>query len=190
MDTITKADVVGIFKLLAVLFPHSAKNYEGADALARDAWWELVKDMPKALVVESIKSYAAANRFAPSIAELRAEVLKAVSPDLRIGADEAWGLVVQAIRRFGYGRPRDALDSLPPPVARCAERFGWRDICLSEEPDVVRGQFRRAYETQLAREKSDALVPVQVRERLAQLAGGFGELPQGGKLVVLPEVAR
>lgn len=185
---ITKADVVGIFKLLATLFPQSAKNYEGADALTRDAWYELVRDLPRELVAEAIKSYAASHVFAPSIAEIRAEALKAVNPALSIGADEAWGLVHKAISRFGYSRQRDALDSMPPPVARCVERFGWREICLSEEQDVVRGQFRRAFETQLAREKTDALVPAQVRERLAQLAAGTdGRLPPVNRVATLPE---
>ena len=169
MDTITKADVVQIFKLLATLFPQSARNYEGADALTRDAWYELIKDMPRQLVVEAIKSYAASHVWAPSIAELRAEALKAVNPELSIGPDEAWGMVVQAIRKYGYTRPQEALASLPEPVARCAQRFGWRELCLSEEPDVVRGQFRKAYETQLAREKTDALIPAQVRQNRAQL---------------------
>lgn len=170
MDAITKADVVGIFKLLSTLFPQSARNFENADALTRDAWFELIKDIPKQLVVEAIKSYAASHVWAPSIAEIRAEALKAVNPELSIGPDEAWGMVVQAIRKYGYTRPQEALASLPEPVARCVERFGWRELCLSEEPDVVRGQFRRAYETQLAREKSDALIPAQVRQNLAQLA--------------------
>lgn len=169
MDTITKADVVGIFKLLSVLFPQSAKNYAGADALTRDAWYELVRDMPRELVAEAIKSYAASHIWAPSIAEIRAEVLKASCPESSIGPDEAWGMVRQAIKRYGYNRPQDAFDSLPPPVARCAERVGWRDMCLSEEPDVVRGQFRRAYETQMSRERQDALVPISVRENISRL---------------------
>lgn len=181
MDTITKTDVVQIFKLLATLFPQSARNYEGADALTRDAWYELIKDMPRQLVVEAIKSYAASHVWAPSIAELRAEVLKAANPDLRIDADEAWGLVVQAIRKYGYTRPQEALASLPEPVARCARRFGWRELCLSEEPDVVRGQFRRAYETQFAREKTDALIPAHVQQRLALLTGNSGNIKALGE---------
>lgn len=181
MGEMTKADVIGIFKLLTVLFPQSAKNFEGADELAINAWYELVKDLPKQLVVEAIKSYAASNRFAPSIAELRAEVLKAASPELMIGPDEAWGMVRMAIRRYGYNRPQEALASLPGPVALCAERVGWREMCLSEEPDVVRGQFRRAFETQMGREKQNALVPQSVREKLAQLSAGIAkeELPRG-----------
>jgi hypothetical protein len=171
MDAITKADVVDIFKLLATLFPQSAKNYAEAGEFARDAWFEMVKDLPAPLVAAAIKSYASSHVFAPSIAEIRAEVLKASCPELSIGADEAWGMLHKAITKYGYNRPQDAFASLPAPVARCAERMGWRDLCLSEEQDVIRGQFRKAYETQMNREKQDALVPLYVRERLAQLSG-------------------
>jgi len=80
-------------------------------------------------------------------------------------------MVNKAISHFGYTRPREAFESLPEPVARCAERMGWRDLCLSEEQDVIRGQFRKAYETQMNRERQDALVPVSVRENIARLTG-------------------
>lgn len=174
MQAVTKADVVGIFRLMTALFPQSARHFENADAVTRDAWYELVKDIPKELLLEAVKSYAAGHVFAPSVAELRAEALKAARPELSMGADEAWGLVVQAVKKYGYTRPMEALSSLPQIVARCVERFGWREICLSDKPEAVRGQFYKAFEAQIQREKADALVPNGVKTRMARLTSGWG----------------
>jgi len=57
----TPKDVIMLFKLIVVLFPQSAKNYAEADEFARDAWFEMVKDLPAPLVAEAIKSYASSH---------------------------------------------------------------------------------------------------------------------------------
>ncbi len=174
MDCLAKTDVVGIFKLLSVLFPQSAKNFTGVDSFARDAWYEMVKDLPKELVAEAIKSYAASHVFAPSIAEIRTEVLKAANPELQIGADEAWGMVRKAISKYGSSSRENYLKmtaEMPVQVMRCIENLGWRNICMSEEPDMVRAHFYRAYDAQINRESQSALVPESVKNRLQRLAG-------------------
>ena len=173
-DLMTPQYVVGLFKLMATLYPASAKNFAAADAFTRDAWYEMVKDLPAALVLEAIKSHAATHTFAPSIAEIRTAVMDAALPENRIDADEAWSYVRRAIAKYGYTQKQRALSSMPEPVAQCVERFGWREICLSENVDVVRGQFLRAYERGISRRRNDALVPLAVRERLAALASGVG----------------
>ena len=176
----TANDVVDLFRLICVLFPQSARNFQGADALARDAWHEMLRDAPAEVVGAAIKKHAATHVFAPSIAEIREAVAAVQNPETQIGPDEAWGMVARAIGRYGYANKAGALASLPAPVARCAERFGWRELCLSETPDVVRGQFRKAYEAQIGRERQDAVIPEGLRQELGRLAAGMGLLLEEG----------
>jgi hypothetical protein len=48
--------------------------------------------------------------------------------------------------------------------------IGWREICLSEEPGVVRGQFLKMYEQLQERERKEALLPESLKNEIGQLA--------------------
>lgn len=49
-------------------------------------------------------------------------------------------------------------------VARAVKLFGWRELCLSEEPEIIRAQFTRMYNELAAREDSvNALLPASRR---------------------------
>jgi hypothetical protein len=85
----------------------------------------------------------------PRTSEFR-EAVAEVSrkPEDRISGDEAFGLAVEAIKRFGYYREKEALGSLPPRVAVALSRFGFKELCQSNERDasIHRAQFARVYD--------------------------------------------
>ena len=56
--------------------------------------------------------------------------------------------------------------------------MGWRDICVSENIDVVRGQFLRMYEIQQRREQERAMLPDDIRGLIDKI--GRDMLPDGG----------
>ena len=98
------------------------------------------------------------------IAELRAAVLELMVGQPRTGL-EAWGDVLAAVKEYGYMRSPFFEDEL---VDRAVKAMSWREICLSEEPMVVRAHFIKAYESMAARQIE---LDRQVPEVRAQIEG-------------------
>lgn len=117
-----------------------------------DWWYELLGDLPLQAAMTALKKYALSNKFPPTISEIRwyaADLIEDRIPT----ADEAWGEVNKAIRRFGYMREREALDSLSAPVRRTVECIGFQNICQSpfDQVNTLKAQFRGAYEAEYKR---------------------------------------
>ncbi|WP_434689760.1 replicative helicase loader/inhibitor [Hungatella sp. SB206] len=117
-----------------------------------DWWYELLGDIPFPAAMAALKKYALSNKFPPTISELRtyaADLMENRIPD----ADEAWGEVNKAIRRYGYMNEAAALDNFSDPVRRAVENIGWQNICQSpyEQVNTLKAQFRGAYEAEYRR---------------------------------------
>lgn len=92
-----------------------------------------------------------------------AVAILSLPPDARLTPAEAWSCVLREVQRVGvYGQPQ-----LPGLVARAVACLGWREICTSDEPDVVRAHFLRVYEQLQARARRDVVLPAALRARLA-----------------------
>lgn len=111
-------------------------------------WFDDLKDLPVGYVVSSIETiYREGDKFPPNGGQIRRKAV-----EMQLDAPtfaEAWQLVNKAVRHFGLGQPREAMEWLRERhviVAVLATRVGWRDMCLSTEPSVVHGQARRVFE--------------------------------------------
>jgi len=87
------------------------------------------------------------SKWAPSIAEIRAVYTELLLPDL-VDAEQAWGIVVQAINKHGGIYSTDAaMNELPRQVQEAVKWIGGiKAISQAEKPDVLRGQFIRTME--------------------------------------------
>lgn len=128
-----------------------------------ELWAKMLEDVPYEIAEKALVKVLATAKYFPTVAELR-EAVAELRNGQQITALEAWGLVIEAVKKYGYYRQEEALASLPPEVSAFVRRFGWEDICCSEEPDVVRGQFRRAWEEQAIRKKELAVLPEPLRQ--------------------------
>ena len=72
-----------------------------------------------------------------------------------------------AIRRYGSYREVEALESLDELTRATVERLGYRSLCLSEEIEMDRANFRRVYETLAERKRRDESMPTTLK-RLAE----------------------
>ncbi|MDR7815145.1 replicative helicase loader/inhibitor [Lacrimispora sp.] len=129
-----------------------------------DWWFDLLGDIPFQTAILALKKYALSNKFPPSVSEIRtiaADLTGERLPD----ADEAWGQVNNAIRRYGYMREREALDSMSEPVRKAVERIGFQNICQSpyEQLNTLRAQFRGAYEAEYRRSMEVHKMPELMR---------------------------
>lgn len=169
----TKNDVVRLFEILCSLWPSQAKNFNAGE-VARDTWYAMLGDKPLELVSLAIQKLAANSIYIPSIAEIRQTIAEMESPNDFIDADEAWGIVYKSIGKYGYYNGEKALASMPIIVADTVRTMGWRDLCMSENVGVDRGQFRRAYEIRLARTKERAQTPQRIMYEMDCLINGVG----------------
>lgn len=203
----TKKETVALFGLIAALFPRDQK-FAHPDAAMRDAWAEMLEDIPFENAKAAIKAAVATSPFPPSIAEIRDYATRLNGPR-RLTAEEAWGIAADVIRTYGnrtvrvvgfvpteeklarFGEPvrirpsgleYEAKRHCPPDVWGLLERMGYPDLCESDAPDVIRGQFMRAWAShdQEAREVRvlGAIVPDLVKAITGEV---FAKLEEGKK---------
>lgn len=179
----TLQETVSVMKILSVTYPRDAAYNDPAKvANTAEVWSMLLEDLPAQLVVMAVKRHCLTSRFPPSIAEIREAATITANPSLQTTAAEAWGEVTRGIRRYGMYREEEALASLTDHTRSVVKTIGWKELCICEEPDVIRGQFRRAYETMAARRKEVALLPESFQKELFQIGdSGAMKAIEGGK---------
>jgi len=160
----TKTETAKLLAVLAAAFP----RFE-VDDLKVQVWHEMLGDLDYSLANLAIKKLILESTFAPAIAEVRKAVAEILNPD-GMTAAEGWGEVERAIRLYGYYRETEALASLSPMTAKVVRCMGWREICLSEEPGVIRGQFLKMYQQIAERDRKERLLPQGLRNQIQILA--------------------
>lgn len=160
----TKIETAKLLAVLAAAFP----RFE-VDDLKVQVWHEMLGDLDYSLASLAIKKLILENTFAPAIAEVRKAVAEILNPD-GMTAAEGWGEVERAIRLYGYYRETEALESMSPMTAKVVRCMDWREICLSEEPGVIRGQFLKMYQQIAERDRKERLLPQGLRNQIQILA--------------------
>lgn len=144
------------------------------DAFAFDMWFEMLNDLEYRTAGLAIKSYMATGKFPPTIADIR-EKCSEVSQRRTESWDEAWGAVLMAIRKYGYPREGEALESLSERTRHVVKRFGWQNMCASEKIEVERSNFRDAYNAESKRDKVDGVIPIQVKTERMEIIEAMEE---------------
>lgn len=130
-------------------------------------WEEMLSDIPDALILAAVKVVKIRSQFRPKVADIRKAALALINPESEIDAGQAWGLVLKAIRCYGYSLK--ALASLPPTVASAARRVGWMDLCNGEEM-VSRAHFLKVFEGMQDREKQIGVLPPALQSHFREAA--------------------
>lgn len=182
----TFEETMALLYLAKKLFPRDKSMGGSTREMAEigEAWTELLQDIPFELGKAAVAAHAASSPYAPAVSEIRAYARKLTEPP-RLSADEAWAVALGTIRRYGCSPVRDvatgkfpherARENTPPEVWRVMELMGYRSMCMSENIDVLRAQFIRAWERQeqVRREREQLLpfLPEAVKEKVL----GIGE---------------
>ncbi|HWG42514.1 MAG TPA: hypothetical protein VN688_06970, partial [Gemmataceae bacterium] len=152
----------------------------GEDALK--VYYDLLSDLPLDVLQLAAKRALLESHYPvfPPVGVLRKLAAEIMRPPA-MPALEAWGVLQRAIDRYGDDNPQQGLDALPEPIRAVAEQFGWRQLCRCNETEILRAQFSKAYDTAQARERATWLLPVGVRQAVAELGArhdGAGRLEQ------------
>ena len=149
--------------LLAKVLKSAYPQYTNflADQYSLELWYRALQDIPYETLNLAIQRQISTNRFPPSIADLR----MSVSPKEKDWS-EAWEEVKRAVRLYGSYNEQKALESMSPFTREIVERFGFKEICLTENEDVYRANFRMAYEQGAKKREETASLPEGLQARL------------------------
>lgn len=151
-----------VAKSIRSLYP---KDNVMPDAYSVKLYYTMLMDIPYDTLVAALKRYVLTNKYPPTVADLRtatAEVTRPVSQDW----SAAWEQVRKAIHYFGYYRQSEALESLSEPTRTIVKRLGYQELCLTENLNVDRANFRKIYEQMQAQETERAKLPGGVLQQI------------------------
>jgi hypothetical protein len=163
---VTPAEVAKILAVLAAAYP----GFE-VDETRHGLWYQMLSDLDYPMAMMATRRHIATSKWPPAVSEIREQALIASGGE-ELTPAEAWGQVMQAIRRHGYYHPEEALDSLSPDVRRVVEQMGWREINTSENMDTLRAHFLRMYQVVSERARREALMPAEIRVLVEAVAPG------------------
>jgi len=173
----TKTEVVKLLAVISGAYPNMQVT-EATVAL----WYELLGDLDINLALAAVKKLILESSYPPTIADIRKRVVDIITlAEDKMSAAEAWGEVEKKIRWYGYYREVEALENMTPQVAKVVRYIGWRNICLSEEPSVIRGQFLKMYQQVAEREQKERLLPLNLRDDIKRIsdARALNQLEEG-----------
>lgn len=138
------------------------------DANAFNIWFALLGDLEYTVLNAAIQKYMLTNKFPPTIADLR-ELATTICAGEIPDWGEGWEKVLHAIRRFGFYRESEALQTMDELTQTCVKRLGWRNLCMSENNNHDRANFRMIYEQLAERTKKEAVLPISLNNTIKQL---------------------
>ena len=138
------------------------------DADAFNIWFALLGDLDYAVLNAAIQKYMLTKKFPPTIADLRELATTIAAGDIPDWG-EGWEKVLKAIRFYGYMRETEALQTMDELTQTCVKRLGWRNLCMSENNDHDRANFRMIYEQLGERTKKEKMLPISLNNTIKQL---------------------
>jgi hypothetical protein len=130
-------------------------------------WFNLLGDLDFKIVQVAVKKLILESPYVPTISDIRKQAIEIIHPS--IDATEAYGEVRRAIKEYGYDNAPEAFGSMSPLTRRVCEYIGWQNICLSEEPSIIRGQFLRMYSELREKEQKEMLLPEGLKKEMLEL---------------------
>jgi len=156
-----KQEAVKIVAYLASCIPGAKMSAEEIETTGA-AWSTLFARFPYALMKEAATVVLGTHEYncLPTPAALLQAATRIVQADEPDGLT-AWGLVLEAIRKFGSYEEDKALAWLPKRASSVARRMGWSELCFMEadKASVSRGQFLTLYEHDREETRMRALMP-------------------------------
>lgn len=161
------------------LFASALRTYYPREKLlpneqAMELWFNQLQDIPYKVAELTLNKWVATNKWSPSIADIREQATDLTKGEAK-DYGEAWQDVLKAIGKYGAYDEKGALESLDETTRRVVKRLGFRNLCLSEEIQVDRANFRMIYEREIQREKQSAQLPPKLKELITNTTLLLGE---------------
>lgn len=138
------------------------------DSASMDFWYLMLKDIDYHVAENAAMEHISTSVYPPSIAELRKLCVERCTRAIP-SFDEAWGTVQKAISSCGRDNPDRAYAMMDDMTASIVKNLGWIRICISENPEANRANFRMAYEEKAKQRQIARQMPRFVEQQKQQL---------------------
>lgn len=155
------------------LFASALRTYYPREKLlpneqAMTLWYNQLQDIPYKVAEATLNKWVAIEKWSPSIADIRQ-----LATELVNGATKDWGdgweQVEKAIRRYGIYRETEALEDMDDLTRQAVKRLGFKNLCLSDNMQADRANFRMIYEQLAERKEKDAQIPERLKLVIASM---------------------
>lgn len=156
------------------IFAMALKTYFPKDNLfpnkqSVDLWYRILNDIDYKTAELFLQKWVATNKWPPTIADIREGCADITHGEMQDWG-KAWEQVEKAIRYFGMYREDEAYASMDEITEEVTRRLGFKEICMSENIQVDRANFRMIYEQVIQRKKTDRQVKPDVQKLIAQVS--------------------
>jgi len=160
-----KAQISEMIGALATMYPTADVGTKTNTAYAN-----MLSDIPISVLMVALDQCGAELKFFPSVAEIREKARVLTAPADALSAGEAWGVVVDRMKRYGIYKAMPPL-SQPLIDQSISAMGGWYSLCTSDNPVADRAHFMKIYDQLVARREADERLLPAARE-LKQLNRG------------------
>lgn len=120
-----------------------------------EVWKMLLSDLSDAEFLRGITKFCRFHEEIYPNTNVAAYIRKYGREDLTVPTpEEGWEEVREQMSRVGY---YNSPSWTHPLIARAVKAVGWRDLCVSEQPDISRAHFLRVYKAFQERAQTDRL---------------------------------
>lgn len=173
-------NIINILKLINVAYPNFYRDGQKKDAIL--LWSIMFADDKDNQVLLAVQRHIATNIYPPSIANIRSALVEVSTSNMQ--AEEAWGIVRKSISRYGTYRQEEALESMPSDLAQFTKRFGYKDLCMSENTMADRAHFIKLWDINSKNEKQNKMIPLGISK---QISDNKKQLTQISELIQLSD---
>ena len=173
----TREETLAIMGVLKAAYPNFYKGMGRAEAEGIvDLWSSMFDQEPAQLVAVAVKAHIANDKkgYPPHIGAIKEAIVKLQEPEA-MTEQEAWGLVLKALRNGIYGAQKE-FDALPPMIQRLvgspSQLKEWAMMDGDAVNSVVASNFQRSYRARAANERELLALPADVRGVMEQLGAG------------------
>lgn len=145
-----------IAKAIKTYYPSSPGLFPNMAAV--ELWYTHLQDIPYQVCTLAVNRWVATNKWPPTIADLRESAMEVLSNEIPDWS-EAWEEVMKNIQKYGFYRAVEGKEALTGITRQTVERIGYIHLCNSENITADRANFRDIYNSLLAREKKQAVLP-------------------------------
>lgn len=161
-----KKEVIKFLKLISAEYNYFLRDLDEETYNLKIQLWKTMLtelDLNTAIICFQKHLCSDYGNFAPSISS----ILKYYS-QLKFGiakdACQAWGEVISVINKYGYYNQEKALKSLDIITREVVEYIGFKEMCLSNNTDLLRSQFKNFYNTIVNRKNQYNSMPNILRQ--------------------------
>lgn len=167
----TKTETIKIMAILNAAYPSFYKNLGKADYEAIVQLWNMqFADYDYSVVSMAVNALISTRveGYPPTIGAVKEQIVSVTTPT-EMTAQEAWGLVMKAVRDSSY-HARENHAKLPPIVQEIVKPEELREwgISTSFNESVVSSHFIKAYNQKLEQKKKMDMLPSSIRQAIAQ----------------------